>query len=210
MNKQLTIVVSCDGQKTSVNSIKLLFYQKIDCQIVVLNLSNDEITKQRLLDYQKQSHQVIKIVEENSKVEDYIKTPYVLFMKCDTIITDKNLLRRCIESMHRRSLDLVTVKLIAKNGYSKYYRIFEFFRDRVLSNFPTCTNSFMMYRSDVAKNNKIYDTCHDLDQSIKLSRAIDKNKFAVVKGKVATSEEVFKNYGKYYLTIKLFSNWIHR
>jgi glycosyltransferase involved in cell wall biosynthesis len=126
------------------------------------------------------------------------RTPYILFVDVDMQLTDPTLVRRALELMKRKRLHCVTTSISCPQGK---------FWDRVLyagNNFmqhfsrlgkPFSTGMFMMFEK------KRFDSLGGFHEQVHfaedylLSQKVSPRKFAIVPGRIVTTDRRFRRMG---------------
>jgi glycosyltransferase involved in cell wall biosynthesis len=129
---------------------------------------------------------------------------YILFMDADVKIYDNDLIKKAINLLINKKLDLVTTNLDCDNKNVKFiYSINNIFQYLSKIDKPYSTGMFFLI------NKKTFDKLGGFNPEDKyaedynLSRKVDKNKFGIVNSKVYSDDRRFKKMG-YFGVIKLF------
>jgi glycosyltransferase involved in cell wall biosynthesis len=125
-------------------------------------------------------------------------TPYVLFLDADIELADKTLVRRCVERAQSGQLHCVTTNILCNDGNwidKLFYATNDFFQYLSYLHRPFATGMFMLF-----DRRKFWELGGFHEQILfaedyRLSQKVERNRFAIVRGGVYTTNRRFKRMG---------------
>ena len=125
-------------------------------------------------------------------------TPYILFLDADIELADRSLVRRCVERAHSKQLHCVTTNILCNDGGlidKLFYTANDVFQYLSYLHRPFATGMFMMF-----DRKKFWELGGFHEQILyaedyRLSQQVSRNRFAVVRGGVYTTNRRFKKIG---------------
>ena len=140
------------------------------------------------------------------------RTPYVLFIDADIELADSTLVRRAVALMKRRNLHCVTTNIACPNGtlmdqilytgnnlmqhLSRLYR-------------PFSTGMFMLFDKARFQDLGGFHEQALYAEDYLLSQKVARKRFAIVRGRVLTTNRRFKKMGHFTLTRLFLSTALH-
>ena len=123
---------------------------------------------------------------------------YVLFLDADIELADNSLIRRCMEKAQARQLHCLTTNILCKGGNwvdKLFYAGNDFFQYLSYLHRPFATGMFMLF-----ERKKFCDLGGFHEQILfaedyRLSQQVERNRFAIVRGGVYTTNRRFKRMG---------------
>lgn len=126
------------------------------------------------------------------------ETPYVLFVDADIELADRSLVRGCIEKAQRKHLHCVTTNIICRGGNwidKLLYVCSDLLQYLSYLHRPYATGMFMLFdREKFRQLGGFHEQIH-FAEDYKLSQKVDRNRFAVVRGGVYTTNRRFQRMG---------------
>ncbi|HEY1272085.1 MAG TPA: glycosyltransferase, partial [Terriglobales bacterium] len=125
-------------------------------------------------------------------------TPYVLFIDADIELASHSLVRRVVETAQRRQLHCVTTNILCKGGTildKAFYGGNDVFQYLSRLHRPFSTGMFMFFDKKRFDELGGFDERVDFAEDYQLSQKVARNKFAVVRGGVYTSNRRFQKMG---------------
>jgi glycosyltransferase involved in cell wall biosynthesis len=126
------------------------------------------------------------------------ETPYVLFVDADIELADRSLIRRCIEKAQSKHLHCVTTNIICRGGNwidGLFYSVMDLFQYLSYVHRPFATGMFMLCaRQRFWQLGGFHEQIH-FAEDYKLSQKVDRNRFAIVRGGVYTTNRRFQRMG---------------
>ena len=213
LSDQLTIVIPCKNEKNTIlKSLDLLNYQIniTNVKVVVCDASNDEITRDLLLDRLEYNSNCdlfdLHIMDGGlpAKARNHgfklVTTPYVLFMDADVFLLDPKVLLRSIIKINKDKLDLVTTKFRSDNGkYNYVYKTFDIIQLASKWTTPFCLGGYMLVRSDAFKEIGGFDEDVKVAEDYIFSKQIRPRKFGRINNIVYTPPRRFESKGIWYM-----------
>jgi glycosyltransferase involved in cell wall biosynthesis len=218
MNKDLTIVIPCKNEGVNIiNVLKLIFRQRLDCQIIIADSSDDILSIKSLYDFVQRSHRLIKIIKgglpsvARNNGAKLVKTPYVLFLDADIFITDKYLIKNCLFTAINGDYDLITCKFrtIGK-GYNWVYRVFDTIQKITSITRPFAVGGFMLFKTETFNKLGGFDEKDKIAEDYRISSKIKPRKFKIINRYVYTTDRRFKKKGIWYMIKIMFLSWWNR
>lgn len=223
LSNQLTIIIPCKNEKKIIQkTLDLLNYQRgiEKVQVIVCDASNDGITHSDLIDRLEFNSdrfnlylapgglpakaRNIGVNVMKSEHNKLIKTPYILFIDSDVFFLDPKVILRSYLRIHRKNLDLVTVKFRSDNGkYNYVYKTFDILQILSKWSTPFCLGGFMMVRTETFEKIGGFDEEIKVAEDYMFSKQIKPNKFGRINNIAFTPPRRFENKGLLYM-IKLF------
>ncbi len=125
-------------------------------------------------------------------------TPYVLFLDADIELADRGLIRRCLEKAQARQSHLITTNILCRDGNwvdKLFYRGNDFFQYLSCVHRPFATGMFMMF--DLKKFRELggFNEQIHYAEDYRLSQQIERERFAIVRGGVYTTNRRFQRMG---------------
>jgi len=125
-------------------------------------------------------------------------TPFVLFVDADVMLHDRTLLRRALEKMRRRKLHCLTTNIWCPDGDWRDHFLYagnNLFQYAGAWVKPFATGMFMLF--DKAKFDELGGFNEDAlyAEDYLLSKRISPRRFAIVSGKVCTTNRRFRRMG---------------
>ena len=218
MNKQLTIVIPCKNEgKGVVDILKLIRKQKLDCQIIVADSSDDNITSDLLFNYRIHSPQIIKCISgglpsiARNNGAKFVKTPYVLFLDADIYLKDEDIINHCLKVIIGGDYDLVTCKFKTTDGkYDWVYRMFNIIQWISSKTKPFAVGGFMLFKTSTFKKLGGFNEEDKIAEDYHLSSKIKPKKFKIINRHVYTPSRRFENKGVWYMIKLAWSSWVNR
>src|SRR5882762_9644826 len=124
-------------------------------------------------------------------------TPYILFIDADIELADLTLVRRCIERAQSKQLHCVTTNILCNDGWldKVFYTANDVFQYLSYLHRPFATGMFMFFdRKKFWELGGFHEQIH-FAEDYKLSQQVSRNRFAVVRGGVLTTNRRFKKMG---------------
>jgi glycosyltransferase involved in cell wall biosynthesis len=123
---------------------------------------------------------------------------YVLFLDADIELADNALIRRCIERTQKKQLHCVTTNIVCKDGSwvdKLFYAGNDFFQYLSYLHRPFATGMFMLF-----DRKKFWELGGFHEQILfaedyRLSQKVERQRFAIVRGGVYTTNRRFKRMG---------------
>ena len=133
------------------------------------------------------------------------KSEFLLFIDADIIIKDINLIKKSINLMKNKNLDLITTYLSCVNNVNVKFIYFLSNIFSALSKFdkPYSTGMYFMIRKQKFDDLGGFNEKDQYAEDYNLSRKINRKKFEIVKSFVYSNDRRFKKLG-YFGVIKLF------
>jgi glycosyltransferase involved in cell wall biosynthesis len=126
------------------------------------------------------------------------ETPYVLFVDADIELADRSLLRRCVEKARAKHLHCVTTNIICRGGSwidRLLYAGNDLFQYLSYLHRPFATGMFMLFdREKFWQLGGFHEQIH-FAEDYKLSQKVDRQRFAIVRGGVYTTNRRFQKMG---------------
>jgi glycosyltransferase involved in cell wall biosynthesis len=123
---------------------------------------------------------------------------YVLFLDADIELADASLLRRCMERAQRRKLQCVTTNILCRDG-SWIDRLFyagnDFFQYLSCLHRPFATGMFMLFETRKFRELGGFHEQVLFAEDYLLSQRVDRQRFAIVRGGVYTTNRRFQRMG---------------
>lgn len=139
-------------------------------------------------------------------------TPYVLFLDADVELADPTLLRRAMQTMRRRELQLLTVSIACRHGNlmddllyagsNTMQRI-----GSVLK--PFATGMFMLFERETFLRLGGFHEGALFAEDYLLSKQVPTSRFAVLRGKVLTTNRRFRKLGHRRMVVMFFRTMLH-
>jgi glycosyltransferase involved in cell wall biosynthesis len=129
-----------------------------------------------------------------------VDTPYLLFMDADVVAASPSLIRRALESAQQGKLHCVTTNVICRNGQfldQVFYWGNNLFQYLSCIHHPYSTGMFMLF--DTGRFRELggfHEQVHFAEDYL-LSKQVARNKFAIVRGGVYTSNRRFQRMGHF-------------
>jgi glycosyltransferase involved in cell wall biosynthesis len=125
-------------------------------------------------------------------------TPYILFLDADIELADRSLIRRCIEKAQSGQLQCVTTTILCKGGSwvdKLFYAGNDLFQYLSYLHRPFATGMFMLF-----ERKKFWELGGFHEQILfaedyRLSQQVKRNRFAIVRGGVYTTNRRFQRMG---------------
>lgn len=218
MNKHLTIVIPCKNEGIGIiNVLRTLKKQKLDCNIIIADSSDDNNTFNLLHNYKIHSPLLIQIIRgglpavARNKGAKLVKTPYVLFLDADIHIYDHDAIDTCIIKMIEGDYDLITCKYkTIENKYSWIYRIFDIIQWISSKTKPFAIGGFMLFKTETFNKLGGFNEEDKIAEDYHLSSKIKPNKFKIVNVYVHTPDRRFKKKGVWYMIKLAWNSWLNR
>jgi cellulose synthase/poly-beta-1,6-N-acetylglucosamine synthase-like glycosyltransferase len=218
MNKQLTIVIPCKNEGIGIiHVLRLLKKQKLDCNIIIADSSDDNNTFNLLYNYKIHSPQIIQIIRgglpavARNRGAKLVKTPYVLFLDADIHIRDYDVIDTCLIKMIEGDYDLVTCRYkTIENKYNWVYRIFDIIQWVSSKTKPFAIGGFMLFKTETFNKLGGFNEEDKIAEDYHLSSKIKPNKFKIVNVYVHTPDRRFKKKGVWYMTKLALNSWLNR
>ena len=139
-------------------------------------------------------------------------TPYLLFLDADVELADPTLLRRAVAAMHHRRLQLLTVSIACRHGgllddllyagSNTMQRI-----GSVLK--PFATGMFMLFERETFLRLGGFHEGALFAEDYLLSKQVPTSRFAVLSGKVLTTNRRFRTLGHRRMVFLFFRTMLH-
>jgi glycosyltransferase involved in cell wall biosynthesis len=126
------------------------------------------------------------------------ETPYVLFLDADIELADRSLIRHCVEKAQAKQLHCVTTNIVCRQGNwidKLLYVILDLFQYLSFLHRPFATGMFMLFdREKFRQLGGFHEQIH-FAEDYKLSQAVERKRFGIVRGGVYTTNRRFKKMG---------------
>ena len=219
LQDKLSIVIPCKNEGKNIKMVlDCLNYQNNidDVNVIVSDISDDEVTKQILTDRIGDKFNLtlsqggLPSVARNNGAK-LVKTPYILFLDADIFMLDESLIYENMSYLINNHLDLLTVRFKTINGdYNSVYDVFYYFQKLTKYVSPFCLGGFMLISTKRFNEIGGFDETVKVAEDYLLTRHINSNRFGIVNKVVYTTPRRFKNKGMFYM-IKLFvSSFLNR
>ena len=218
MNAQLTIVIPCKNEGRGViDIIKLLLNQRLDCQIIIADSSDEEGSIRLLKKYQESNSKTIKIVKgglpavARNNGAKFVKTPYVLFIDADIYLQQVDIIAQCMRMIVGGDYDLVTCKFkTLEKEFDWIYRAFDVIQWISSKTKPFAIGGFMLFKTDIFKKLGGFNEEDKIAEDYHLSSKIKPSKFKVISVYAYTPGRRFAKKGVWYMIKLAFNCWINR
>ncbi len=124
-------------------------------------------------------------------------TPYVLFLDADIELADNSLIGRCMEKAQAGQLHCLTTNILCKGGSwvdKLFYAGNDFFHLSYLHR-PFATGMFMLFERKQFWELGGFHEQILFAEDYRLSQQVERNRFAIVRGGVYTTNRRFKSMG---------------
>lgn len=215
LGEYVTIVIPCKNENLIIQkTLDLLNYQ-IDIEgvkVVVCDISDDKITRERLEERARAESDSFELIITQGGLPSvarnngfkFVDSQYVLFIDADVFILDSRVIKRSLLKIHKKNLDLVTVKFRSDDGRFNYiYKTFDVLQIISKWSTPFCLGGFMMIRSERFKKLGGFDEEVKVAEDYYFSKQIKPRKFGKINNSVFTPPRRFDNKGLFYMA-KLF------
>jgi glycosyltransferase involved in cell wall biosynthesis len=215
LGEYITIVIPCKNEYLIIQkTLDLLNYQ-IDIEgvkVVVCDISDDNITRERLEERTSTGSDSFELIITQGGLPSvarnngfkFVDSEYVLFIDADVFILDPRVIKRSLLKIHKKNLDLVTVKFRSDDGRFNYiYKTFDILQMISKWSTPFCLGGFMMIRSERFKKLGGFDEEVKVAEDYYFSKQIKPRKFGKINNSVFTPPRRFDNKGLFYMA-KLF------
>jgi len=215
LGEYITIVIPCKNENLIIQkTLDLLNYQ-IDIKgvkVVVCDISDDNITRERLEERTSTGSDSFELIITQGGLPSvarnngfkFVDSEYVLFIDADVFILDPRVIKRSLLKIHKKNLDLVTVKFRSDDGRFNYiYKTFDILQIISKWSTPFCLGGFMMIRSERFKKLGGFDEEVKVAEDYYFSKQIKPRKFGKINNSVFTPPRRFDNKGLFYMA-KLF------
>jgi glycosyltransferase involved in cell wall biosynthesis len=215
LGEYVTIVIPCKNENLIIQkTLDLLNYQ-IDIEgvkVVVCDISDDNITRERLEERARAERDSFELIITQGGLPSvarnngfkFVDSQYVLFIDADVFILDPRVIKRSLLKIHKKNLDLVTVKFRSDDGRFNYiYKTFDVLQIISKWSTPFCLGGFMMIRSERFKKLGGFDEEVKVAEDYYFSKQIKPRKFGKINNSVFTPPRRFDNKGLFYMA-KLF------
>lgn len=215
LGEYVTIVIPCKNENLIIQkTLDLLNYQ-IDIEgvkVVVCDISDDNITRERLEERARAGRDSFELIITQGGLPSvarnngfkFVDSQYVLFIDADVFILDPRVIKRSLLKIHKKNLDLVTVKFRSDDGRFNYiYKTFDVLQIISKWSTPFCLGGFMMIRSERFKKLGGFDEEVKVAEDYYFSKQIKPRKFGKINNSVFTPPRRFDNKGLFYMA-KLF------
>ena len=125
-------------------------------------------------------------------------TPYVLFVDADIELADRSLVRRCVEKAQAKQLHCVTTNVVCRDGNwadKLLYTTNDVFQYLSYLHRPFATGMFMLWDRKKFRELGGFHEQILFAEDYRLSQQVERNRFAVVRGGVYTTNRRFKRMG---------------
>jgi glycosyltransferase involved in cell wall biosynthesis len=146
--------------------------------------------------------------EARLKGSKLVKTPYVLFLDSDVMLTDQRTLEKVINS----DFDLLTLRMKTDKGWNWVYRGFDFFQSisKMLGT-PFAIGGFQLWKTDIYWKCGGYDPMDLFAEDYALSKKVSPKRFTVMSGmRVWTSARRFRNKGVLWMFSIMIRSYFNR
>lgn len=213
--KYISVVIPCKNENLIIQkTLDLLNYQEDieGIKVIVCDISDDGVTLPRLEERARSKTDSFQLIISNGGLPSvarnngfvFVNSQYVLFMDADVFILDPKVVKRALLKIHKKDLDLVTVKFRSDNGKFNYiYKTFEILQLISKWTTPFCLGGFMMVRSEQFKKLGGFDEDVVVAEDYYFSKQIKPRKFGKINNLVFTPPRRFERKGIFYM-IKLF------
>jgi len=217
MEKLLTIVIPCKNEGNRlIKTLKLIEKQDIDVDIIIADSSTD-FTISELINYKNSSTQSIRIVGgglpsvARNNGAKYVNTPYVLFMDADIFLRDYNTIKKCLDTIIKDDLDLVTCKFhTIEKYYDRMYRIFDIIQWISSVTKPFAVGGFMLFKTEAFNRLGGFNNNDKISEDYHLSSKVSPKKFKIVNVYAYTSARRFIMKGPWYMVKLAWYSWVNR
>jgi len=217
MNRDLTIVIPCKNEGHGiVDVIKLITRQRLDCQIIIADSSNDD-TFNLIHNYRSRSLHVIRIVEgglpsvARNNGAKLVTTPYVLFLDADIYLKDKDILKKCLDIAKKGDYDLVTCKFKVLGGkFNWVYRVFDIIQFVSSKTKPFAIGGFMLFKTETFNKLGRFNEEDKVAEDYHLSSKVAPKKFRIVNCYAYTKSRRFDKKGVWYMIKLAYHSFLNR
>ena len=125
------------------------------------------------------------------------ESPYVLFVDADIELADRSLIRRCLEKAQAKRLHCVTTNIVCRGNWidKMFYAAMDIFQYLSYLHRPFATGMFMVFdREKFWQLGGFHEQIH-FAEDYKLSQKVDRERFAIVRGGVYTTNRRFQKMG---------------
>ena len=215
LGEYITIVIPCKNENLIIQkTLDLLNYQIgiKGVKVVVCDISDDNITRERLEKRASTGSDSFELIITQGGLPSvsrnngfkFVDSEYVLFIDADVFILDPRVIKRSLLKVHKKNLDLVTVKFRSDDGRFNYiYKTFDVLQIISKWSTPFCLGGFMMIRSERFKKLGGFDEEVKVAEDYYFSKQIKPRKFGKINNSVFTPPRRFDNKGLFYMA-KLF------
>ena len=215
LGEYITIVIPCKNENLIIQkTLDLLNYQIgiKGVKVVVCDISDDNITRERLEKRASTGSDSFELIITQGGLPSvsrnngfkFVDSEYVLFIDADVFILDPRVIKRSLLKVHKKNLDLVTVKFRSDDGRFNYiYKTFDVLQIISKWSTPFCLGGFMMIRSEIFKKLGGFDEEVKVAEDYYFSKQIQPRKFGKINNSVFTPPRRFDNNGLFYMA-KLF------
>jgi glycosyltransferase involved in cell wall biosynthesis len=216
LNNKLTIVIPSYNEVNYIGKTLTSIYKQNGIKgikVIVCDNNSKDGTQDEIIKYQKKFKDSLDIrLEKGGRVAQarnngvkFVKTPYVLFIDADSILTNKNQILSSFRMMHKYDLDLLTCKIksVSPSLKSKItFWIFNQINEIIKYRTPFAVGTFFMTK--VSKFNELggFDETVAHSEDFILSKKYEPKKFEISDFYVGQDDRRFKKMG-YLGMIKL-------
>ena len=214
MNDLLTIVVPSKNEEYGV--IQTLNEIGSQYRIIVAD-SSDDIYSEGFLKIYEKNHEHVKLIPgglpavARNAGAMYAETPYILFIDADVLVYDRSVIEKCLRIIHKKNLDLVTVKITTIEPYYRWiYTIFNLIQRFTAKTRPFALGGFMLFRSDAFWTLGGFNAADTIAEDYHLSMRVHPKKFRIVNKTVYTTARRLKRKGVVYMVLLIIRCWLNR
>lgn len=206
------IIPTKNEEKNIINLLDCLFKQTFkDFDIIISDANSTDYTIQNALSH-KISHKIritrggLPAIGRNSGAK-ISNSDFILFIDADITIKDKDLLKKSIELINNKKLDLITTNISCRNNFTVkiIYAINNLIQFLSKFDMPFATGMYFFIKKSKFDELGGFNEKDQFAEDYNLSRKINKNNFAILNSFVYSDDRRFKKLG-YFKVIKLFYN----
>jgi len=224
LNSKLTIVIPCCNEVDYIGKTLTSIYLQNGVKgikVIICDNNSTDGTINEINKYQKKFKDVLDIkIEEGGSVGfarnngvKLTKTPYVLFIDADSVLTDKNQILHSFRFMIKNDLDLITckVKSLSPDVRSKItFFVFNIINYLIKYKTPFAVGTFFMTKVSKFQEYGGFDETLKHSEDFCLSKKYDPNKFEIVDYYVGQDDRRFKKMGYVGMVKLIVKSFINR
>ena len=224
LNSKLTVVIPCYNEVDYIGKTLTSIYLQNGVQgmeVIVCDNNSTDGTIEQITKYQQSFKDKLDIrigkggfvAEARNNGAKLVKTPYVLFLDADSVLTDKNQLLHSFRLITKYDLDLVTckVKSISPSLRSKItFWVFNILNQLIKHQTPFAVGTFFMTKLKKFEEFGGFDETLKHSEDFCLSKKYDPNKFEIVDYYVGQDDRRFKKMGYFGMVKLIVKSFINR
>jgi len=224
LNNKLTIVIPSYNEVNYIGKTLTSIYKQNGIRgikVIVCDNDSKDGTQNEIMKYQKKFKDYLDIrLEKGGRVAKarnngvkFVRTPYVLFIDADSILTNKNQILSCFRMMYKYDLDLLTCKIksVSPSLKSKItFWIFNQINEIIRYRTPFAVGTFFMTKVSRFRELGGFDETVVHSEDFILSKKYEPKKFEISDFYVGQDDRRFKKMGYFGMIKLILKSYINR